>query len=134
SAPSSPVTRGYDSGTQCDVQVEIVLYVAIVVLQSDAAHSCPPHNRAAGLSGAGNALVATGEPDYRLAPAAYHVTQSCYDREYLFQFSEIDPNIHTQALAQVTALGACTAGAVGCSLNVATEPYRPAYFMINGRS
>src|SRR2546430_341941 len=132
--PSSPGTRAYYSGTQGDLQVEMGLYGAIIVLPSGAAPSCPPHNRAAGLNGAGNALVATGEPDYRLAPAAYHVTQSCYDREYLFQFSEIDPNIHTQALAQVTALGACTAGAVGCSLNVATEPYRPAYFMINGRS
>src|SRR5437764_915989 len=27
-----------------------------------------------------------------------------------------------------------TAGAPGCSLNVPTEPYRPGYFMINGRS
>jgi len=44
------------------------------------------------------------------------------------------PNIHTQALAQVTAKGACTAGAPGCSLNVPTEPYHPVYFMINGRS
>ena len=38
------------------------------------------------------------------------------------------------ALAQVTALGNCTAGAVGCNLNVPTEPYQPTYFMINGRS
>jgi FtsP/CotA-like multicopper oxidase with cupredoxin domain len=46
----------------------------------------------------------------------------------------MDPNIHEQALAQVTARGTCTAGASGCSLEVPTEPYHPAYFMINGRS
>jgi hypothetical protein len=37
-------------------------------------------------------------------------------------------------LAQVQALGNCTVGAAGCSLQVATEPYVPDYFMINGRS
>ena len=37
--------------------------------------------------------------------AAYDHAKTCYDREYLFQFSEMDPNIHTQALAQVTAQG-----------------------------
>ena len=133
---SSPGTRAYYSGTQGDLQVEMGLYGAIIVLPSGAAPSCPPHNLAAGLNAAGNALMTGGERDYRLSPthAAYHVAQSCYDREYLFQFSEIDPNIHVQALAQVTARGACTAGAPGCSLNVPTEPYRPAYFMINGRS
>src|SRR5437762_2198741 len=113
--PSSPGTRAYYSGTQGDLQVEMGLYGAIIVLPSGAAPSCPPHNRAAGLNGAGNALVATGEPDYRLAPAAYHVTQSCYDREYLFQFSEIYPNIHVQALAQVKPRGARNAGAPDCS-------------------
>src|SRR5256884_7189732 len=61
------------------------------------------------------------------------LTQSCYDREYLFQFSEMDPNIHIQALAQVTACLAPGAPA-GCHLNVPTEPYHPVYFMINGRS
>jgi FtsP/CotA-like multicopper oxidase with cupredoxin domain len=46
----------------------------------------------------------------------------------------MDPNIHNQALAQVTAAGNCTPGSAGCSLQVPTEPYHPAYFMINGRS
>jgi len=84
----------------------------------------------------GNAAARTqwGESDFRLARAAYDHPGSCYDREYLFQFSEMDPNIHIQALAQVTAAGSCTAGAAGCSLNVPTEPYHPVYFMINGRS
>jgi FtsP/CotA-like multicopper oxidase with cupredoxin domain len=85
---------------------------------------------------AANRTVETnwGESDFRLAAAAYNNVHACYDREYLFQFSEIDPRIHTQALAQVRAAGSCTAGAVGCSLDVATEPYHPSYFMINGRS
>ena len=54
--------------------------------------------------------------------------------EYLFQFSEMDPNIHAQAAAQVSAKNGCTAGAPGCSLEIPTEPYHPAYFLINGRS
>src|SRR6267154_4023817 len=134
----SPGTRAYYSGTQSDLQVEMGMYGAIIVLPSGAPTNgaCPTHNTAAGLNTAGTALAAGGESDFRLSPtgAAYHLTQSCYDREYLFQFSEMDPNIHTQALAQVTAKAGCTAGAAGCSLNVPTEPYHPAYFMINGRS
>jgi FtsP/CotA-like multicopper oxidase with cupredoxin domain len=135
---STPGTRAYYSGTQGDLQVEMGLYGAIIVLPNAAPTngSCPAHNTAAGVNTAGTALVAGGESDFRLSPthAAYHLTQSCYDREYLFQFSEIDPNIHIQALAQVSAKAGCTAGAAGCSLNVPTEPYHPVYFMINGRS
>src|SRR6266478_3467495 len=136
---SSPGTRAYYSGTQGDLQVEMGLYGAIIVLPSGTAPSCPTHNRAAGLDSSGTALVSTGEFDYRLSSAAYHVAQSCYDREYLFQFSEMDPNIHNQALAQVTAIAACNAAhatGVTCPtvLSVPTEPYSPAYFMINGRS
>jgi FtsP/CotA-like multicopper oxidase with cupredoxin domain len=131
----SPGTRAYYSGTQGDLQVEMGLYGAIIVLPNGTnAPTCPTHNTAAGLNSAGTALTAGGEADFRLAHSAYHLPQTCYDREYLFQFSEIDPNIHIQALAQVTAKSGCTAGAGGCSLNVPTEPYHPAYFMINGRS
>jgi len=75
-----------------------------------------------------------GEGDFRLSQAAYDNPKTCYDREYLFQFAEMDSNIHRQALAQITAKQACTAGAAGCSLEVPTEPYHPAYFLINGRS
>jgi FtsP/CotA-like multicopper oxidase with cupredoxin domain len=134
----SPGTRAYYSGTQGDLQVEMGLYGAIIVLPNAAPSNgnCPTHNTAAGLNPAGTALVPGGESDFRLSStgAAYHLNQSCYDREYLFQFSEIDPNIHTQALAQVTARAGCVAGAAGCSLEVPTEPYHPAYFMVNGRS
>jgi hypothetical protein len=72
--------------------------------------------------------------DFRLAPNAYDHPLTCYDREYLFQWSEMDPRIHRQAEAQVNAAGNCTAGAPGCSLDVATEPYHPNYYLINGRS
>jgi FtsP/CotA-like multicopper oxidase with cupredoxin domain len=46
----------------------------------------------------------------------------------------MDPRIHRQAEEQVTAKIGCTAGTPECTLNVATEPYVPAYFMVNGRS
>jgi FtsP/CotA-like multicopper oxidase with cupredoxin domain len=109
------------------------LYGAIIVLPNTTnAPSCPAHNTAAGVNSAGTALVAGGENDFRLSTtgAAYHVAQSCYDREYLFQFSEMDPLIHRQAEEQAAL--PC-ASPTGCML-VATEPYHPAYFMINGRS
>ena len=129
-------THAYYSGTQGDLQVEMGLYGAIIVIPATANI---PAACAAGLPltnpGANSAAqLAAGESDFRLAAAAYNHPQACYDREYLFQFSEMDPNIHTQALAQVTAKATCTAGAAGCSLNVPTEPYHPAYFLINGRS
>jgi len=130
---SSPGTRAYYSGTQGDLQVEMGLYGAIIVLPKTPGGSsspCPTLTSGPNIMAMNHWL----EKDYRLAPAAYDHPQTCYDREYLFQFSEMDPNIHTQALAQVTARAGCTAGAAGCSLNVPTEPYHPAYFMINGRS
>ena len=128
---ATPGTRSYYSGTQSDLQVEMGLYGVIIVLPNTVPAGCtavgsiPPHYVAAGN---------TAETDSRLAASAYDHPKTCYDREYLFQFSEMDPRIHSQTLAQVTAKGGCVAGAVGCSLNVATEPYHPAYFMINGRS
>ncbi|HVO61601.1 MAG TPA: multicopper oxidase family protein [Terriglobales bacterium] len=130
---SSPGTRAYYSGTQGDLQVEMGLYGVIIVLPKNVPGNCT--------SGTGNFAGHNGdaeafwhELDYRLAPAAYDHPDTCYDREYLFQFSEIDPNIHYQAEAQVAAKTGCTAGTAGCSLDVATEPYHPVYYMINGRS
>lgn len=128
---SSPGTRAYYSGTQGDLQVEMGLYGAIIVLPSNTTvlSGCTTAQ-------ASNAAARSfwGEADFRLAHAAYDNPRTCYDREYLFQFSEMDPDIHQKALAQVKATVGCTVGAVGCSLNVPTEPYSPAYFMINGRS
>jgi FtsP/CotA-like multicopper oxidase with cupredoxin domain len=134
---SSPGTRAYYSGTQGDLQVEMGLYGAIIVLPASAS---VPSNCTSGLSAANRQVeMAHGESDFRLAPAAYDHANTCYDREYLFQFSEMDANIHRQALAQVSdpaRIAACASGVAtpGCSLQVPTEPYHPAYFLINGRS
>src|SRR5438477_5157241 len=127
---SSPGTRAYYSGTQGDLQVEMGLYGAIIVLPAAVPATCSTGLAASNLA----AEAHWGEHDFRLAHAAYDHAKSCYDREYLFQFSEMDPDIHYQAQAQVAARAGCAAGAAGCSLNVATEPYHPAYFLINGRS
>jgi FtsP/CotA-like multicopper oxidase with cupredoxin domain len=127
----SPGTRSYYSGTQADLQIEMGLYGAIIVLPNTVPSGCTAIGAMPAYYVApGN----TAETDFRLAASAYNHSKTCYDREYLFQFSEIDPRIHSVALAQVTAKGACVAGAVGCSLSVSSEPYHPAYFMINGRS
>jgi len=133
----SPGTRAYYSGTQSDLQVEMGLYGAIIVLPTAVPTTCTSGavNGSFGFAGAnGTAEAYWNEKDFRLAAAAYDHGKTCYDREYLFQFSEMDANIHIQALAQVTAKTGCVAGAVGCSLNVPTEPYHPGYYMINGRS
>ena len=127
---SSPGTRAYYSGTQGDLQIEMGLYGAIIVLPSSVPAVCTGGLHASNLT----AEAFWGESDFRLAASAYDHPKTCYDREYLFQFSEMDPAIHSQALAQVSVKAGCVAGAAGCSLEVPTEPYHPAYFMINGRS
>ncbi|KAA6464600.1 multicopper oxidase family protein [Acidobacteria bacterium AB60] len=138
---NSPGTHAYYSGTQGDLQVEMGLYGAVIVLPTGNATvtaacgtlttgglpATNPGNNA-------KAKAAWNEADFRLAASAYDNPKTCYDREYLFQWAEMDPRIHNEALAQVTALGSCTAGANGCQLQVPTEPYHPAYFVINGRS
>jgi FtsP/CotA-like multicopper oxidase with cupredoxin domain len=129
---STPGTRAYYSGTQSDLQVEMGLYGAIIVLPASpvSGSSCLSDYQV----GNNAARAHWIESDFRLSTSAYDNPHTCYDREYLFQFSEIDPNVHTQAEAQAAAKTGCTAGAPECSLNVPTEPYHPAYFMINGRS
>jgi FtsP/CotA-like multicopper oxidase with cupredoxin domain len=115
-----PGTHSYYSGTQQDLQIEMGLYGALIVLPQSS-------------SGCG----AKGE--YALAASAYDDTGSsvnptCYNREYLFQFAEMDPRIHQQA----EAIARCEAKpGIVCPASmqtVAVEPYHPAYFMINGRS
>jgi len=131
---TTPGTRSYYSGTQGDLQIEMGMYGAIIVLPTNVPASCKGTQND---SARGAYLQATGqgtEKDFRLADSAYDNPKTCYDREYLFQFSEVDPRIHEAALAQVSAKAGCTAGQPGCSLQVPTEPYHPAYFMINGRS
>jgi FtsP/CotA-like multicopper oxidase with cupredoxin domain len=136
---STPGTRAYYSGTQGDLQVEMGLFGAIIVLPAHVPSSCTAPAIRTNLYGLTDWATANGvsgapEKDFRHAASAYDHAKTCYDREYLFQFSEMDPRIHDQALAQVTAKKNCVAGAPGCSLAVPTEPYHPAYFMINGRS
>ncbi len=117
---TKPGTHPYYSGTQGDLQIEMGLYGAVVVLPNQVPTGC-------------RAVAATlpdGQPDYRLAASAYNHSETCYDREYLFQFSEMDLQIHQQAEAQASV--PCRRP-MGCML-VATEPYHPEYFMINGRS
>ena len=133
---TTPGTHSYYSGTQGDLQVEMGLYGALIVLPSTGSNV--PTGYVAQLAGSGlpnscHSVAATlpnGDTDYRLAAAAYDNPAACYDREYLFQFSEMDPRIHSQAQAQ-SALP-CTQP-TGCMV-VEIEPYKAAYFMINGRS
>jgi FtsP/CotA-like multicopper oxidase with cupredoxin domain len=131
---SSPGTHSYYSGTQGDLQIEMGMYGAVVVLPASVPAACTAGLPLTNPGNNAKAKAAWGEADFRLAAAAYDHPRSCYDREYLFQWAEMDSNIHAQALAQVTARSGCVAGAPGCSLNVPTEPYHPAYFIINGRS
>jgi FtsP/CotA-like multicopper oxidase with cupredoxin domain len=131
---NSPGTHAYYSGTQGDLQVEMGLYGAVIVLPKTIPAACSSGLPTTNPGANAKAKAFWSESDFRLAPAAYDNPKSCYDREYLFQWAEMDPRIHTAALAQVTTLSGCIAGTPGCSLDVPTEPYHPAYFLINGRS
>ena len=133
----TPGTHAYYSGTQGDLQIEMGLYGAIIVLPAAVPANCTSGYHAANLvAQSAQSLAHPGvvEGDFRLSQAAYDHPASCYDREYLFQWAEMDTRIHRQAQAQVAARANCTAGSMGCSLDVQTEPYHPAYFLINGRS
>jgi hypothetical protein len=131
----APGTHPYYSGTQGDLQIEMGLYGAVIVLPATIPANCSTTSTTGGYHYLNaQAQAHWGETDFRLADAAYDHPGSCYDREYLFQWAEMDSRIHKQALAQVQATAGCTAGAMGCSLEVQTEPYHPAYFLINGRS
>jgi FtsP/CotA-like multicopper oxidase with cupredoxin domain len=131
---SAPGTHPYYSGTQGDLQIEMGMYGAVIVLPSSVPAACTAGLPLTNPGANATAKAFWGEPDFRLAAAAYDHPRSCYDREYLFQWAEMDSRIHREAQAQVTAKAGCTAGMPGCSLDVHTEPYHPAYFLINGRS
>ena len=120
-------THSYYSGTQGDLQVEMGLYGALIVLPTTIPTNCQntPNDTARGTDRGGGA-----QSDFRLAKAAFNHSSACYDREYLFQISEMDIEVHRQAEAQKDV--SC-AQATGCMI-VSTEPYVPTYFMINGRS
>src|ERR1700730_11252211 len=93
---STPGTHAYYSGTQADLQIEMGLSGALIVLPktqqtvgADGSH-CTPLNQ-------DPAKNFHSEGEFRLATSAYSHPASCYDREYLFQFTEMDGKIHTQA-------------------------------------
>ena len=132
---SAPGTHPYYSGTQGDLQIEMGLYGALIVLPASVPANCTSASSYHGLNA--QARTFWKETDFRLSQSAYDHPGSCYDREYLFQWAEMDTRIHRQAEAQVKAAAtrSCTGQVtVGCSLDVQTEPYHPAYFIINGRS
>lgn len=112
-----PGTYAYYSGTQPELQIEMGLFGAIVVLPNTVPNKP-------------GTATACQKGSYSLAASAYDNGETCYDREYLFQFSEIDSRIHDQALAQVNA---CTTAPCP-QINVTMEPYRPNFYLINGRS
>jgi FtsP/CotA-like multicopper oxidase with cupredoxin domain len=136
---TKPGTYAYYSGTQGDLQIEMGLHGALIVLPDLGASGVPTgYSTPAGLPATcralGNKTIYGGtQKDFRLAAAAYNHTSACYEREYLFQLSEIDLDIHTQVEAQARADAGQCASAGGC-LQVNTEPYHPSYFMVNGRS
>ncbi|MBK4735831.1 multicopper oxidase domain-containing protein [Noviherbaspirillum pedocola] len=103
-----PGTYAYYSGTRPDLQIEMGMYGALIVLPATAQPGCK-------------------KGSLSHAASAYDHPATCYDREYLFQFAEMDSRIHEAAEAAVLA------GAAG-PVSVKTEPYQPNYFLINGRS
>lgn len=124
---TTPGTHSYYSGTQGDLQVEMGLFGALIVLPASQPASCSATTVAA----AQKVDRGSGVPkDYRLATAAFNHPSACYDREYLIQLSELDPRIHTQAAEQAGV--ACTSS-TGCMV-IDTEPYHAVYFLANGRS
>lgn len=133
---STAGTHSYYSGTQGDLQVEMGLYGALIVLPTLGGTVPTGYQTQADGSGFPNTCFVLGAKvpsvpkEARLAMAAYDHPSACYDREYLFQLSEMDPAIHRQAEEQAGV--ACTQ-ASGCMV-VNTEPYHPTYFLINGRS
>jgi hypothetical protein len=136
---NAPGTHAYYSGTQGDLQVEMGLYGAVIVLPASLPANCANGTSVTNLYGKAdfgttNHIEGFPEQDFRLSTAAYDHPKSCYDREYLFQWAEMDSRIHRQAAAEVQAKTGCAAGTIGCSLDVQTEPYHPQYFLINGRS
>jgi hypothetical protein len=105
---TTPGTHSYYSGTRPDLQVEMGLFGALIVLPKD-----PPAQCAA-------------KGDFSLSTAAYDNPNTCYDREYLFQFSELSLKVHRQVEQQVLA----NANHITAKI----EPYHPEYFLVNGRS
>ncbi len=129
---SSPGTRAYYSGTQGDLQVEMGLYGAIIVLPNAVPAVCTSGTARREQPDGGSALGRIGFPagGGRLRPPQ-DLLRPGIPVPVLRDGSQ---HPHPGVGAGQRLMAGCTAGAAGCSLNVPTEPYHPAYFMINGRS
>jgi len=85
---NAPGTHPYYSGTQGDLQVEMGLYGALIVLPASVPANCDAGYHAQNVTAQGigsQAHPGVLEKDFRLAHAAYDHPGSCYDREYLSQ-------------------------------------------------
>ena len=76
---TEPGTYQYHSGSQPDLQVEMGLYGALIVMPSAPATGC--------------------------TASAYNNADTCYDREYLYLTSEVDLDIHRAAELQAAGPG-----------------------------
>jgi FtsP/CotA-like multicopper oxidase with cupredoxin domain len=111
---TKPGTYAYYSGTQSDLQIEMGLYGAVVVVPQAIAAGCK-------------------QGTFSLSGNAYDRGDTCYDREFLFQFAEMNSLVHEQVLAQVN--GCTPSSTVSCpQISANMEPYRANYFLVNGRS
>ena len=132
---STPGTHAYYSGTQGDLQVEMGLYGAIVVLPKAVPASC--NTTDTNLYGKSTYLSKIGLSERVISGSHTQPTttlRAAMTGNTCFSGRRWMPGFTTQAEAQVQAKMGCSAGTMGCSLDVQTEPYHPAYFLINGRS
>ena len=102
----TPGTYQYHSGSQPDLQVEMGLYGALIVLPAAPAQACS------------TPIIATGG-------MAFDHADACFDREYLFLLSEIDIDIHQAAEQQVGGDG---------PIVLPAGAYHSEYWLINGRA
>ena len=121
---NQPGTHSYYSGTQPDLQIEMGLYGALIVLPKTVQANCT-----------GIGAEPFQGPEFRLSTAAYDHAATCFDREYLFQFAEMDARIHATVEQQKIQIAKTLCTAATCPpIQVGIEPYRANYFLINGRS
>jgi FtsP/CotA-like multicopper oxidase with cupredoxin domain len=73
----------------------------------------------------GALIVRPAAPAAGCTASAYNHPATCFDREYLFLLSEVDIDIHRAAELQASGVG---------PIEVATEPYRSEYWLLNGRA
>ena len=129
---SSPGTRAYYSGTQGDLQVEMGLYGAIIVLPTSVPAACTSR---AGIAGEPDGWKRPGvnpisgwrrPPTTMPRPATTGNTCSSSPRWI--------PTFTARRWRRSRRRAAARPGPRDAVSNVPTEPYHPAYFLINGRS